>query len=152
MLSNACKYAIRSILYLAMYVKQDEKIGVKKIAEALETPQPFLAKLLQQLAKNKLVSSHKGPAGGFHLNKDNVENSIWDIVKCIDGTSKFERCFLGLPSCGDENPCPVHFSVVPFRKKIYADFKDKTIKEFVEEIKQKGRFISLKDFDAVQEN
>ncbi|WP_420399274.1 RrF2 family transcriptional regulator [Flagellimonas sp.] len=149
MLSNACKYAIRSILYLAMYIKEDEKVGVKKIAEALETPQPFLAKLLQQLAKNKLVSSHKGPTGGFFLDEHNLENSIWDVVKCIDGTSKFDSCFLGLPSCGDENPCPVHFTVAPFKKKIYADFKDKTIKEFVAEIKQKGRHISLKGFDIL---
>ncbi len=150
MLSNACKYAIRSILYLAMHVEEKEKIGVKKIAEALETPQPFLAKLLQQLTKSRLVSSSKGPHGGFFLNEKNLKNSIWDVVKCIDGTSKFEQCFLGLSTCGDENPCPVHFTVAPFKKKILSDFRDKSIEEFVNEIKLKGRYISLKDFDALK--
>lgn len=150
MLSNACKYAIRSILYLAMHVEEKEKIGVKKIAEALETPQPFLAKLLQQLTKSGLVSSSKGPHGGFFLNEKNLKNSIWDVVKCIDGTSKFEQCFLGLSTCGDENPCPVHFTVAPFKKKILSDFRDKSIEEFVNEIKLKGRYISLKDFDALK--
>ncbi|MCL6266292.1 RrF2 family transcriptional regulator [Flagellimonas myxillae] len=150
MLSNASKYAIRAILYLGMETKRKEKMGVKIIAEALDTPQPFLAKLLQQLAKNNLVSSSKGPTGGFFLEDSNLENSIWDIVKCIDGTEKFERCFLGLPDCNDANPCPVHFSVIPFKNKIYRDFKDKSIKEFVEEIKQRGSYISLKDFDAIQ--
>jgi len=66
MLSNACKYAIRSILYLAINNKENKKFGVKKIAAELETPQPFLAKLLQQLTRNKLVSSAKGPTGGFY--------------------------------------------------------------------------------------
>ncbi|SNZ01459.1 transcriptional regulator, BadM/Rrf2 family [Flagellimonas pacifica] len=148
MLSNACKYGIRSILYLAMHAEKEEKIGVKNIAEALEAPQPFLAKLLVQLAKNKLVSSFKGPTGGFFLDKENLENSVWDVIKCIDGTDKFEQCFMGLSTCGDENPCPVHFTVVPFKKKILNDFKDKTLKEFVDEIKLKGRYISLKDLEV----
>ena len=147
MLSNACKYAIRSILYLAMHNEENKRIGVKKIAEELETPQPFLAKLLQQLTRNKLVSSSKGPTGGFFLDDRNLKNSVWDIIKCIDGTEKFEKCFMGLASCGGENPCPVHFTVAPFKEKILKDFRDKTIKQFVDEIKLKGRFISLKKLD-----
>jgi len=144
MLSNACKYAIRSILYLAINYEGNKKFGVKKIAEELETPQPFLAKLLQQLTRNKLVSSAKGPTGGFYLDENNLKNSVWDIIKCIDGTDKFDKCFMGLSSCDDANPCPVHFTVAPFKNKLYNDFKDKTIQEFVDEIKLKGRHISLK--------
>ncbi len=142
MLSNASKYAIRSILYLAIHDKK-KKIGVKKIAEELEAPQPFLAKLLQQLARNKFVSSSKGPSGGFYLSDKDRKNSVWDIIKSIDGTDKFDQCFMGLSSCGDENPCPVHFTVAPFKKKILTDFKDKTIQEFSDEIKLKGRHLSL---------
>ncbi len=148
MLSNACKYAIRSILYLAIHSDDSKKIGVKKIAEELESPQPFLAKLLQQLSKKNLVSSVKGPSGGFYLSKSNLENSVWNTIECIDGTDKFTKCFMGLSSCGDENPCPVHFTVAPFKQKILHDFKDRTIRDFAEEIKLKGRRISLKDFEV----
>jgi len=148
MLSNACKYAIRSILYLTMHSNEKKKIGVKKIAEELETPQPFLAKLLQQLSRNTLVSSSKGPSGGFFLNDSNRKNSVWDVIECIDGTDKFTQCFMGLSTCGDKNPCPVHFTVAPFKEKILNDFKDKTIQEFTDEIKLKGRHISLKDIEV----
>ena len=150
MLSNACKYAIRSVLYLAMQSGQN-KIGVKKIATELDTPQPFLAKLLQQLAKSKLVSSTKGPNGGFYLNEKNKKKSLWDIIICIDGTEKFDQCFLGLAECGDENPCPVHFIVAPFKGKLLNDFRDKTISQITKEIVKKGRIISLKDFDVLRE-
>lgn len=149
MLSNACKYAIRSVLYLAVHHTAHKKVGVKKIAEELDVPQAFLAKLLQQLTKNELVSSTKGPSGGFFVSDENLQHSIWDVIKCIDGTTKFDQCFMGLTSCGDENPCPVHFTVAPFKKKLLADFKDKNIQEFTKEIKAKGRHISLKDFDAL---
>lgn len=144
MLSNAAKYAIRSILYLAIHTDRKNKIGVKKIAEELSTPQPFLAKLLQQLSKSKLVSSTKGPNGGFFLSEANQQNSIWDIVENIDGTVKFEECFLGLKKCEDKNPCPVHRMAVPFKQKILSSFKDKTIDEFTREIELSGTVLTLK--------
>lgn len=150
MLSNACQYAIRSVLYLSIHSDEKTRIGVKKVAAELETPQPFLAKLLQQLAKSDLVSSIKGPNGGFYLTKKNSQNSLWDIVKCIDGVDKFETCFLGLSTCSDENPCPVHFIVSPFKDKLLNDFRDKTIAQFTEEIKLTGRVLSLKDFNALE--
>ena len=150
MLSNACKYAIRSILYLGIHSDETKKIGVKKIAEELETPQPFLAKLLQQMTKSKLVSSTKGPNGGFYLSAKNKQNSIWDIVQNIDGTEKFDQCFLGLSRCEDENPCPVHYIAGPFKKKILADFRDKTIEKFTTEIKGSGKVISLKNFEPLK--
>ena len=146
MLSNACKYAIRSILYLSINTNETKKIGVKKIAEDLVTPQPFLAKLLQQLTKNDLVSSIKGPNGGFYLSDANKENSIWDIIENIDGTAKFDQCFLGLKICGDEHPCPVHYIAAPFKKRILNDFKDKTILKFTEEIKDSNKVLSLKEY------
>ena len=147
MLSNASQYAIRAMLYLAMYSDENQKIGVKNIADALETPQPFLAKLLQRLSRDEIVSSQKGPAGGFYLNDKNLKKPVWEVINCIDGTEKFDQCFLGLSKCSDENPCPVHFTVVPFRNKILKDFKDKTIEKFVEEIIEKGRHISLKNLE-----
>lgn len=147
MLSNACKYAIRSVLYLAIHSDINTKIGVKTIAEELETPQPFLAKLLQQLTRDKLVSSTKGPNGGFYLDEQNKNNAVWDVIKSIDGTSKFDNCFLGLSRCDNKNPCPVHFIVVPFKQSILENFRDKTIIEYVEEIKNTRQVLSLKDLD-----
>ena len=151
MLSNACKYAIRSILYLAINSSEKNKIGVKTIAEELETPQPFLAKLLQQLTRDKLVSSTKGPNGGFYLDLKNRKNAIWDVIISIDGTSKFDNCFLGLAKCDDRNPCPVHFIVLPFKEKILGSFRDKTIEEYVVEIKNTNRVISLKYLDLFED-
>lgn len=149
MLSNACKYAIRAILYLAIETDDTNKIGVKKISEELETPQPFLAKLLQQLTKAKLVSSTKGPNGGFYLTEKDKENAVWDIVINIDGTAKFDDCFLGLSTCSDESPCPIHFIVSPFKENLLENLRDKTITQYVDEMKQTGKVLSLKDYDAL---
>lgn len=147
MLSNASKYALRAVLYLAQNSSKKKKFGAKAIAEELETPQPFLAKLLRQLASNKLVSSTKGPKGGFYLTDVDKENYLWDIIVCIDGGYKFEQCFLGLSKCDSKNPCPVHYVVAPFKDKILKEFKEKTIDELTEGIKVNNTLISLKGLD-----
>ena len=151
MLSNAAQYAIRSILYLALYSNATQRVRAKKISQDLEVPQPFLAKLLQRLGGADLVSSSKGPTGGFYLNKANRNKTVWDIIVTVDGTEKFNQCFLGLHTCSDTNPCPVHFSVSPFKQAIKKDFKGKTVAQFAEEIKKRGTVLSLKDFDASHE-
>ena len=53
MLSNASQYAIRAVLFLANNSSATKKFSAKAIAEELEIPLHFIAKLLQQLAKGK---------------------------------------------------------------------------------------------------
>ena len=67
MFSKACKYAIRAVLYLSVHSSEDQKLGAREIAEAIDVPKPYLAKILQQLSKHKLISSSKGTGGGFYL-------------------------------------------------------------------------------------
>ncbi len=144
MLSNASKYAIRAVLYLAENSSKTKKFGAKFIAEELELPQPFIAKLLQKLAKEKLISSIKGPNGGFYTTANNLKNNICDILNVIEQEDIFDGCFLGLPQCSDENPCPVHFIVLPFKEALLKKFKEQTIKDFSDEIKKTGAYLSLK--------
>jgi len=148
MLSNACQYAIRSVLYLALYGGENNKLGAKAIAEELEVPPPFLAKLLQKLSRNNLISSLKGPKGGFYLNETDKKNTVLNIIECIDGTDTFSACFLGLKQCSDTNPCPVHFTVAPFKKKLMRDFNEKNIAQFAEEIKEQEN-ITIKNIDLL---
>ncbi|APQ16766.1 RrF2 family transcriptional regulator [Maribacter hydrothermalis] len=151
MLSNASKYAVRAIFYLAIHSHETNKIGAKKISKELEMPQAFLAQLLRNLSSHKIVSSVKGPGGGFFLDNGNRKKSIWDVIVSIDGKQKFDECFLGLAKCNEINPCPAHAIVAPFKEKILTDFRDKTIDQLVEEIKKNGTVISLKGLDLNEE-
>ena len=147
MLSRASKYAILSTLILAEHSNEKTKISVKKIADSIDVPSPFLAKLFQQLVRGNIISSTKGPNGGFYLTKRNTKKTVLDIIENIDGLSKINECFLGLEKCDGTNPCPVHFIVEPFKENIMAKFRDKTILEFSQEISDKGRVLTLKDLD-----
>jgi len=72
MLSNTCKYGIRAVIYLALHNAEEKKIGIKEISSELNIPTPFLGKILQMLAKNKMLISTKGPNGGFGLDRKSV--------------------------------------------------------------------------------
>ncbi len=145
MLSNASKYAVRAVLFLADKSDASTKYSAKAIGEELEIPVYFIAKLLQQLVKAGLVSSSKGPKGGFYLSEENLQNNACKILHEIDGEDVFSHCFMGLPRCGDKNPCPVHHIVSPFKDKLMAKFQKQSIKELSDEIDEKGMYLSLKD-------
>jgi Rrf2 family iron-sulfur cluster assembly transcriptional regulator len=147
MLSRASKYAILSTLFLAEHTSKDKKISVKVIAESIDVPSPFLAKLFQQLVRGKIISSTKGPNGGFFLTEKNSKRNVLDIIENIDGLNKFNDCFLGLNKCDSKNPCPVHFIVEPFKNSLLGKFRDKTIQEFSLEIAETGRVLTLKGLD-----
>jgi len=145
MLSNSCKYAIRAVIYIALNTNKTNKMGSKIVAEKLKMPQPFLAKILQELSKRNIISSSKGPKGGFFLTQGNLNNSVLDIVDCIDGLDKFSKCFLGLHTCSSDKPCSVHNIVEPFKNDILLKLSNNSIAQFAEEIRSGKSFISLEE-------
>ncbi len=133
MITKSSKYAIRAVLYLAKNATIEKKIGSKLIAKELEIPAPFLAKTLQELTRKKIVSSVKGPNGGFYLSEINEKKSLFDIIDCIDNKDKFEECYLGQSECNDKKPCVIHHLYAPFKKNLLDRFKSKTIIEISHE-------------------
>ncbi len=130
MFSKSCQYAIRAVVFMATNEEDGKNLGVKEIAATLNVPQQFLAKILQQLAKQKLISSIKGPNGGFYLNPENKETSILKIIECIDGPLTLNSCVLGLNKCSSKSPCPLHFSFFEYREEMRKTLADTSISDF----------------------
>jgi len=131
MLSNTCKYAVRSLIYLGKFSADGTKIGIKKISADLNIPTPFLGKILQNLVKQKILLSTKGPNGGFSLGKKTNEVSLYDIVRIVDGEDFFKNCLIGLQPCSthseNEKPCPVHSQFGPIRAQLLQFYQETTI-------------------------
>jgi len=133
MLSNTSKYAIRAVIYLAIYAVEKKRIGIKKIADDLNIPSPFLGKILQVLVRRKLLSSTKGPNGGFGLGKEPEKITLYDIIIEMDGDDLFNTCLLGTRNCDDEKKegeyCALHNDFEDVRNKMVELYKNKTIGE-----------------------
>jgi len=108
MFSKSCEYGIRALTVIGKAQAQNKKVGIKEICRIAETPESFTAKILQNLVKQNILSSQKGPAGGFYFTRDLKEISLIEIVKVIDGDGIFNKCGLGMARCDAKNPCPLH--------------------------------------------
>jgi Rrf2 family protein len=135
MLSNSCRYGIRAVVYLASRYSEKNNIGIKEISGDLNLPAPFLAKILQQLARHKILNSVKGPNGGFSLMKKPESLTLLDIVKIIDGEALFKNCLIHDGTCPEvkksRKTCPVHNDYSTLRADINKLFRGKTIAELV---------------------
>jgi len=118
MFSKTCEYAIRIMIYLWYRdYRESQWAGVKEIAEAIDTPVSFTAKVSQALAKGGLLNSMRGPHGGFsRIKTDNV--TLADIVTVIDGPKIMKKCIIGFQDCSTEHPCPLHQQFTDIRDKI----------------------------------
>ncbi|HSH66388.1 MAG TPA: Rrf2 family transcriptional regulator [Bacteroidia bacterium] len=120
MFSKACEYGIRAVIYVAVQSNEGKRVSLKSIAKEINSPEAFTAKILQLLAKNDIISSIKGPNGGFEIDKkEMILITLDQIVLAIDGDSIYKGCGLGLKDCSEIHPCPVHDKF----KKIRSDLK-----------------------------
>jgi len=88
MFSKTCEYAIRASIFIASQSHQNKRVTITDIAEKINSPKSFTAKILQILAKNNLVHSVQGIGGGFEIPKEIMsEIKLSQIVTAIDGDS-----------------------------------------------------------------
>ena len=139
MFSISCEYAIKAMIFVAQKSKDEVRVGVKDIANGIDAPEHFIAKILQDLGKKKLLNSVKGPNGGFYMDSKNLKSSISDIVKAIDGDSIYKDCVIGLKECSEKNPCPVHFIYKDIKKNLIDMLEQNTIADFNEKL-DSGKF------------
>lgn len=143
MLSSSSKYAVNAVLYLAVHASENNKLRAKEIAEAIKVPSSFLAKILQTLSRENIISSSKGPTGGFFLSAGAEDLKLVEIIRVIDGMGRLEDCVLGLHRCSSEHPCPVHFSVQPFKQKFLKELEENSISVFAERVKKEEAYLFI---------
>jgi Rrf2 family protein len=98
-ISEAASIALHGMILIA---KADPSINVLQIAELTGASRHHVAKIMQRLAKNNFLSSHRGPSGGFTLRKKPEEITLLEIYETIEGDIEITACPL------DKQICPFH--------------------------------------------
>lgn len=142
--SKTCEYAIRACIYIAQQSGEDKKVAIKEIAKGIDSPEHFIAKILQNLSKKGFINSVKGPNGGFYMDKRNLKTTISDIVLLIDGDSLFTKCVLGLKQCSETKPCPLHNQYKYTRKEIIELFRSSKIGQISDQVELNETFLKIK--------
>lgn len=141
MFSKTCEYAIRAVIFVAHQTKDGSRIGIKDIAKGIDSPEYFIAKILQDLSRKGFIQSAKGPTGGFYLNEKDLKRSLADLVIEVDGDKVFKGCALGLSECSEDKPCPVHNEFKHIRENLYGMLKNSRIGDFVDKLDAHETFL-----------
>lgn len=141
MFSKTCEYAIRAVIFIAQQTKEGSRIGIKDIAKGIDSPEYFIAKILQDLSRKGLVQSAKGPTGGFFLDDKNLNQPLSGIVKEMDGDKIFTGCALGLKECSEMHPCPVHNEFKHIRNELKNMLENSKIIDFLDPLDAQLTFL-----------
>lgn len=134
---------MKIMIYLA--IKSKEGVGVayisvSEVSEAIDSPQHFTAKILQQLSKANLLKSQRGPNGGFHLPVDKTV-SLAGLVNAIDGNQLLDGCILGFKECSDIRPCPAHHKFQGVRDYLKGTLVSTDIDELSQIVQKENGFL-----------
>jgi len=138
LLSRSAEYAIRAMTFLAMQ-PSGKLTGAKAIAEAEGIPIPFLWKILQNLARRRLIRSFKGLRGGYELARPAGEITLQAVVGATDGEDVANGCVLGLAVCGEENACPLHDTWKRIRGEMNAMMEQNTLADLARVARRRAR-------------
>jgi len=145
MFSKATEYALRATIYIAKKSTEEKKLGIEEIAKAIDSPQSFTAKILQALTKdNKIISSVRGPNGGFFLTEEAKKLPVRSILKAMGEDEVLEKCVLGLKLCSEIQPCPMHAQYKSIKQQLIKLFVSKTIQQLAADMKAGEVFITNK--------
>lgn len=128
MFSKSCEYGLRATIYIAKQSLSGNKIGAKKIAKAIGSPEAFTGKILQELTKNNIVKSIKGPYGGFLIEEVEMKKiKLKDVIRVLDGNKTYSGCGLGLELCSEKEPCFLHFQFKKVRRELKKMLNENSI-------------------------
>ena len=127
-LSQTAVYALKAVMYLAE-AGDEELARVDDIAEALDVPRNFLSKILHALVRACLLSSARGPRGGFRLSVDAAKLTLEQVIDPFDEVVARSPCLLGRPRCSDANPCAAHERWSVVSAAVRAFFRDTTVEQ-----------------------
>jgi Rrf2 family protein len=96
--SDAASIGLHSMILIA---KSDKAINAVQLSEQLGKSKHHIGKILQRLVKDSLLSSTRGPTGGFKLTVDPSEVTLYEVYSSIEGKSKVRICG------EDEHICPI---------------------------------------------
>jgi Rrf2 family transcriptional regulator, iron-sulfur cluster assembly transcription factor len=129
LLNQSAEYALRAMLYIA---NQGRACKASAVAQALGVPGNYLAKVLNQLARVRVLRSERGPTGGFSLARPAYELTLDAIVEPFQQLQSNSRCLMGDRPCDHARPCAAHQHWSHIKSSFTSRLRHTTLAELVE--------------------
>jgi Rrf2 family transcriptional regulator, iron-sulfur cluster assembly transcription factor len=126
------RYGLRAVINLAM-ARHNRPISIGSIAKEEKVSSEFLEQIFFKLKKAGLISSVRGPGGGFVLNKKPSEITVQSILEAVGETRGLTPCTLRRKTlCDRPEPCPAHAIWTGLQKTMEDYLSSVTLKDIMD--------------------
>src|ERR1044072_3855851 len=147
-LTTKGRFAVTAMVDLAMRQTRGP-VTLAAISERQHISLSYLEQLSAKLPRAKLVSSVRGPGGGYNLSQPTQGITVADIVTAVDETLDATQCG-GRENCHEEQRCTPHDLWSTHNEKMYAYLSSVTLAALVAH--QAGKPVAvIKDFRPKEE-
>jgi FeS assembly SUF system regulator len=105
-LTKKADYGLIAMKHLAEQSSRSA-CSAKDLADAYGLPQEALAKILQRLARAKLVAPQRGTNGGYLLARDASTITAFEVIQAIEGPLFITSCVTIRGACDQSGRCTV---------------------------------------------
>jgi Rrf2 family protein len=121
-------YALLALSYLAQE-GEGRLVGPREIAAHFSVPGELLAKVMQLLARRKLVFAVPGPSGGYRLEARPEQISVADVVEAVDGPLAIAQCWdeAGPSGCAQSGNCHLRGPLKRIQEQMAALLRQTTL-------------------------
>ncbi|MDB4972447.1 MAG: Iron-sulfur cluster regulator IscR [Myxococcaceae bacterium] len=136
-LSNKGRYGVRALFDLAFHGGGTSS-QIREIAERQSIPPRFLEQIFQDLRRAGLVSSKRGPRGGYQLTRAPREVSLGDVIRALEGKLS---PYTPEEDSGQGDPASIAVTETAFRElaeRIEACFETVTLEDLCQQAEERG--------------
>jgi Rrf2 family transcriptional regulator, iron-sulfur cluster assembly transcription factor len=130
MVNQTSEHAIRALMVLAQQ-PPGERISADRIASLLGAPANYMAKTLNALARRGVLSSSRGPAGGFSLRVPADAISLAEVVDAFGAARPGSVCLMGTRPCDGTMPCAAHIRWTRLREAMSQPLRETSIADLL---------------------
>ncbi len=130
-LTSKGRYAVTAMLDLALH-DQNGSVTLAKISRRQGISLSYLEQLFTRLRKHGLVTSTRGPGGGYSLAKPEHDIAIAEVIAAVDESVDVTRC-AGKANCQNGERCLTHELWSELSDEIYRFLNDISLGQLVEQ-------------------
>lgn len=134
-LTTKGRFAVTAMLDIALY-EADKPVTLAGISDRQGISLSYLEQLFSRLRKNGLVTSVRGPGGGYRIAKPHSDISVSNIITAVDELIDATQCG-GNENCHDEGRCMTHDLWTALNGKILEYLSGISLADMVEMQQQK---------------
>ena len=128
-LTTKGRYAIVAMIDIALFQKKTP-ISLSEISKRQDISLSYLEQLFSKLKTKSLVKSVRGPGGGYKLDREASEITLFEIITAVDENMDQTQCG-GAMNCSNDKPCLTHYVWTDLTKQIHDYMKGVSLSDVI---------------------